>query len=335
MPERPYTPRVLEVAESITIMVEGGMWTRDRFPSKEEIARRLAAGHGTVKQAFDLLAERGVLTAQADPATEYRVQRLLPPEPGIEVIGRSFERIADTIAAHVADGTWAVELPTLEEMCGKFGCGAGTICRAMRLAQQRGVVHREWVRHPNHRHGTYRWMPAGVSPEPEPALVDQMIADIRSRALTSPVLNQGALCRRYRVEQNAMREAVTQLTAQNFMRWAWLPDWSRPVYMVGDPVPASVLPATGSKANAIAADLARRLPEWIYTRPDGQVAGRRLPAPENLRKHYRTSRPVVVKALNGLVIRGLLDRRDAPGWTEAEYRPIPRPGRPGVAQPRR
>lgn len=317
---------MLDVAECITTMIEAGLWTRTSFPTKEELASRFAAGRSAISGAFTVLETRGVLVLQADPSTKNRLQRLLPPPTNGELVaGKSHERLLAVITERVTNGTWTVDnFPTIMEMCVEFECGTNSVSRALRTAEKQGIVHRSSVAgSSNKKAGQFRYQPGGKARDKAENLAGRITTDIRSGELTGPLPVEQSMCLRYRVIPPTLHEAYDILKANGHIRRVWLPDFSRRVWhIINSRTPTGLVSGEGTKTQAVAADLARRLPEWFRTRADGQPVRRRLPSPESLRKHYHTSWQVVVDALNLLVGLGLLERVDARGKKIADYLPL-------------
>lgn len=323
---------MLDVAESITTLIEAEVWTTRSFPVLEEVERRFGASHAVMRGAIRILVSRGVVALQADPASGSHKARHLPaPPPGIAVAMSTPERIIATVTARIESGEYTVDcFPTMEQMIAEFKCGTNTMVKAMQLGKARGVLHKVRKLRPAPGRGVmWIWRPVEDDvAAPESDLVQRLTTDIEAGTLTGPVKSVNMLARRYRVNDATMREAFTALVEKELLRRVWLPDWSARVwYVIDGKQPGWLPPGDGTRAVAIAADLARRLPQWLSRDEHGRLVRRPLPPREKLRQQYRTHWFTMQRALELLIVRKLLERVEVAGKPE-EYVPVPPEGRP-------
>lgn len=247
--------------------------------------------------------------------------------------GSAAEWVLSVITERIASGEWTAEsFPTIEQLVVQLRCGHGTVCKAMQLGKQRGVVDKVLVEQSGPFRRQLAWRPvAGM--QPRLSLGEQLAAQIRTGSLTGPLPEIVLMARQQRVNQGAVRAAYAELVAQGLLRRVWLPDFTRRAWYVLDGrQPAWLPPGEGTKAVAIAADIARRLPRWMSSGSPGGCV-RALPPPERLRKHYKTHWACVQTALGLLVARGLLKEVPGAGRSPSAYVPLrvqPAPGA-GVA----
>jgi DNA-binding transcriptional regulator YhcF (GntR family) len=234
------------------------------------------------------------------------------------------EVVLSKIAQRIASGEWTAEsFPTVVQMRKQLGCRHGTLTQALLLGQERGVVHKVAILHPAPVGRIWEWRPASVSGEPP--LVEVLAEKIRSGVLTGPLPTIPEMARECRVHHGTMQEAYEALAVQGLVRRVWLPDFTDLVwYAIDGREPEWLPPGEGTKADAIVADLRRRLPEW-------QSAGRvrALPPVEHLRKHYRTSWGCIVEVLTRLLAEGVLVQVPVPGRATSVYLPGPKADDPG------
>ena len=248
------------------------------------------------------------------------------PRPGG---GSAVDWVLSVITERIASGEWTVEsFPTIEQLVAQLRCGHATVCKAMQLGKQRGVVDKVLVEQAKPFRRQLVWRPvAGM--EPRLSLGEQLEAQIRTGSLTGPLPEIDLMARQQRVNQGAVRAAYAELVAQGLLRRVWLPDFTRRFWYVLDGrQPAWLPPGEGTKAEAIAADIARRLPRWMSPDSSGGWV-RALPPPERLRTYYKTYWGCLQKALGLLVAWGLIKEVPGTGRSPSAYVPLrvqPSPG---------
>lgn len=306
--------RVLDLAERIGTLVEARVWTRTTFPTATNASRRLKASPGDITAAFDVLVKRGVLRRYLDRDISPRPRHL--PADGAENHIFDLNSIKTVIRANVVSNVWTPEnFPTLRQLARHFRCRPTTVSTALRELETEGVVRTVKVMR------TWRWVPMSHPGFSRPPLHHTFADDIRAGTWTGPLPDVVDLARRYHVHRAKMLAALQTSERQGLLRYVWLPDFTRRAwYVIDSRAPRWLPPGRGTKAAAIAADLVRRLPEWLTLAPDGSVLERRpLPAVTHLRKHYHCHHTVMKNALTALVLRGVLEHVDQP---QQEYSPL-------------
>jgi DNA-binding GntR family transcriptional regulator len=329
----------LALAEQITTLIEGGVWTREKFPTVEVIRQRFGPRRDDLKAALAVLTDRKVVAKHADPTIGVHRPRYLPvPGPDAEAAASGPEWLLARIVSRINAGEYTTEtFPTIEAMVSEFRCGPTTVLKALKLGQSRGLVQKlQVLRPPPGRGAQWVWRAAppaaaqgdaSSAVDGEQSLADRLAADIEAGSLTGYVESIAKFARRYRVAYVAMRSALEELVARGRVKRVWLPDWSARVWYVLDgKQPDWLPPGDGTRADAIAADLARRIPRWLAQTPAGKRVRHRLPSREKLRKSYRTDWGTVDSALVSLVERGLLERLPPRNGREGDrFVLVPRP----------
>lgn len=336
--------QVLELAERISTFVESGLWTHTHFPPVEEMAVRLHSSTDTVRPALTLLVRRGVLVRQREPGHHSRVERALPPPPRgqIPVLGGAVERAVAAIEARIVDGTWAGEaFPTIPQMKAELRFGPNTLCQALKLLAERGVVHKVKLLREGKRGRDIVWRPVAVASEEPGDVGARLEADIRAGRLSGVLLPVSAMASFERVSYRLISETYKRCQRLGLVRQVWLPDLSGTVWQVVDEtVQPWWPPAALSKGQAIAHLLVRRMPEWLIRRGASGWLRRPLPAKEELRREYRTHTSSVEEAVKLLIEHGMAERPSQFGgpllpivplrrqWCPVPF-PPPVPGHPG------
>lgn len=311
--------RVLDLAERVTTLVEAKVWTRTNFPARNAAARRLRAEPCEVAASFRLLVERGVLRFYLDRDISARPRHF--PAEGAEQYAFDLNYLITTIRNNIVSEVWTVDnFPTLAQLASYFRCRRTMVTAALKELESVGVVRRVKVMR------TWRWVPMTHPEFCRPALQHKLADDIRAGAWTGPLPDVTGLARHYHVHRAKMTAALRMLERLDLVRHVWLPDFTRRAWYVMDTnAPQWFAPVTGAKMAAIAADLLRRLPEWIHLGLDGAVIDRRpLPPITVLRQHYHCHHAVMKKALTALVLRGVLECVDGLSPTYVPLRIPPR-----------
>lgn len=313
--------RVLDLAERITTLVEANVWTCTNFPTRNDLQQRLAAGRENLAAAFRLLVDRGVLAIYLDREVSSRPRYLPVDDSAQHACGSAVDYVETSIEHRITSGVWnAANFPSLKAMATELHCRAHTVSAALRRLEARGVVRMVKVTR------TWRWVPMSHPAFPRPELHYTFADSIRAGLWTGPLPDPVDLARHYHVHRAKMMTALRLLERHELVRYVWLPDFTSRVWYVMDAqTPQWLLPATGTKAAAIAADLVRRLPEWLIVGRDGAIIQRRpLPPITLLRQHYHCPYSVMRTALTALVMRGVLERVE---YAQPKYLPLRVPAR--------
>lgn len=237
---------------------------------------------------------------QAAPSDRGGVVTEAPPEG----FSNAAVRVADLVAARIRDGSWDGDrFPTLMEMKAELSCGLHTLCDAMRLLRQRGLVHKVGLLRSNGRGKVQVWRPVSVAGHSRRQFED----DVRQGRLQGVLPSPYEMAESYRVAASAMAAQYQELVARGLIGLVWSPDLRSRQWRVLDER-TRTWPTQPTKALALAAELVRRMPEWLQRRNDGTWYRCVLPEQQELKRQYHTHVLTVEHAHELLVALNVLER---------------------------